>query len=76
MEGVLNNPEMMKSMQEMMSNISPEDLSAMSKQAGLNITPEQVHLLLHMLVGSTYSEDDILQRQEQLHLRPCLIPVV
>lgn len=41
MEGMLNNPEMLQSMQEMLGSMSADDLSSMSKQAGFNISPEQ-----------------------------------
>ena len=42
LEQLLNNPEMMQGMQDMLTQMSPADLSAMSRQAGFNVSPEQV----------------------------------
>ena len=36
------DPNMMRTMQDMVSSMSPDDLAAMSKQAGMSMSREQV----------------------------------
>lgn len=42
MEALMNDPKMLESMQQMVASMKPEDLAAMSQQAGVNLTPAQV----------------------------------
>ena len=53
MEAVMKDPAMLKSMQDMLGSMSPDDLAAMSQQAGINMTPEQVSNLggTHQLIA-------------------------
>lgn len=46
------NPELMKAMQTMMQDMTPEDLVTMSQQAGMSLSQDQVNLkfMLHVLV--------------------------
>ncbi|KAK9792261.1 hypothetical protein WJX73_001096 [Symbiochloris irregularis] len=49
MESMLQDPAMMKNMQEMLSTMAPEDLSAMSRQAGFDLSPEQAEQMTKQL---------------------------
>ena len=44
MAGLLSDPKSREMMRQMMSNVDPQQLAAMSKAAGQTLTPEQVHL--------------------------------
>jgi len=44
MAGLLSDPKSREMMQQMISNIDPQQLAAISKAAGQNLTPEQVHI--------------------------------
>ena len=44
MAGLLFDPKSREMMQQMISNIDPQQLAAISKAAGQTLTPEQVHI--------------------------------
>ena len=46
MAGLLADPKSRELMRQMMSNIDPQQLAAMSKASGQALTPEQVRLML------------------------------
>ena len=50
MAGLLSDPKSRELMRQMMSNVDPQQLAAMSKAAGQTLTPEQVPWQLHTLV--------------------------